>query len=73
MDESFVRNDHVLDAIPLDGHKSEEISSQIQLSLESNGLTIEKTICLVRDDASNMKKSAHILEINRYISYFDKD
>lgn len=63
---SFEREDFVLDAIPIQGHTGDEIASTIESSLQKNGLAINKLICIVRDDASNMKRTCNLLEINRW-------
>ncbi|CAK5105447.1 unnamed protein product [Meloidogyne enterolobii] len=63
---NFERGDFVLDAIPIESHSGIDIAKYIEESLKSNGLQMNKLICLIRDDASNMKRSSSLLGINRF-------
>jgi hypothetical protein len=63
--DKFQRNDFVLDAVPLENHTGLDIAQAIQNTLEANGFESKKVVCLVRDDAKNMQRTAHVLEVNR--------
>jgi hypothetical protein len=56
-----------LAASPLEcKHTAENIANKIEENLVDNSFKIENLICLVRDNAANIAKSAKLLEIERF-------
>uniref|UniRef100_A0A914M328 BED-type domain-containing protein n=1 Tax=Meloidogyne incognita TaxID=6306 RepID=A0A914M328_MELIC len=64
VNKDFDRKDMVLAASPMTGlrHSGDVLSEKITDCLTSNGLTLEKLVCCVRDDASNIKSAIQELE-----------
>jgi hypothetical protein len=69
LNNEFIRSDHVLATFSLDdvSHSGVNIASNIEKTLEENGLSISNVIMLVRDDASNMRSCSKELDIGRFI------
>jgi len=61
----------VLAAFSMTGlrHSGDVLAEKITNCLKSNGFTLEKLICCVRDDASNIKSAVDVLEKDRYILF----
>jgi hypothetical protein len=57
----------VLAAFPMNGlrHSGEILAEKISSCLISNGLTMEKLVCCVRDDARNIQSAIKALEKDR--------
>nr|CAD2202729.1 unnamed protein product [Meloidogyne enterolobii] len=62
--QDFQRKDMVLAAFSMTGlrHSGDVLAEKITNCLKSNGFTLEKLICCVRDDASNIKSAVDVLE-----------
>ena len=67
VDEKFIRKDFVLAAFPVDGfrHSGEFLAEKISDCLFEHGISIDKMICCVRDDAPNMQSACNCLEKDR--------
>jgi hypothetical protein len=59
----------VLAAIPMDGqrHSGEILKEKICHCLTLNGLSMDKLVCAVRDDASNIQAATNALDKDRLI------
>ena len=67
MDDNFIRNDFVLATVPIvKAHTGDEIANKIEECIIGNGLSMNKLVSMVRDDASNMVRSCRLLDIERF-------
>lgn len=72
IDSSWRRQDKVLAVLEIpeqQQHTGEAIAALISSELQNNKLTTNKLICMVRDDASNMRRASTQLAVDRFWAY----